>query len=454
MKKYLISFANKIGMDKAIAYSSSSRIIAGVAGVLSVFFISTFLTGVEQGFYFTFGSIVSMQIFFELGLTSIMTQFVAHEAAHLRINEASQYEGDEYYKSRLSSLVVFCMKWYAVLAIIVFVFLMIVGNVYFKKYGSDESGVAWELPWLLVCLGTAVKLFQSPFSSILSGLGKVKEMSKISFWQQLLLPLASWTGLILGFKLYVIGISYLLTVFIWQFFVYKMGLYKVLWNLFRNEISSRVSYIKEIFPLQWRISLSWVSGYFIAQFYNPVLFATDGAVVAGQMGMTLSALAAIQSLALSWLNTKVPRYSSLIAQQDYTTLDSLFNKTLRQMVSVCAFLLISFFAFIAFLNITQFKLGESVLADRFLGYIPLLLMSIPVFTQQFVNSWATYLRCHKREPFLVYSVVGGVACIVSTLLFGNLYGLYGVTIGYFVIQTSMVPWAYYIFRTKKAEWHE
>ena len=35
------------------------------------------------------------------------------------------------------------------------------------------------MPWLLICLGTALKLFQAPFNSIYMGLGKVKEMSKI-----------------------------------------------------------------------------------------------------------------------------------------------------------------------------------------------------------------------------------------------------------------------------------
>ena len=94
-------------MDKAIAYSSGARIIQGVAGVGSIFFISTFLTGVEQGFYFTFGSILASQVFFELGLTGIMTQYVAHEVSHLALNDDYQYEGEEKYKSRLASLILY-----------------------------------------------------------------------------------------------------------------------------------------------------------------------------------------------------------------------------------------------------------------------------------------------------------------------------------------------------------
>ena len=82
---------HKIGIDKSIAYSSGARIVQGFTGVGSMFFISTFLTGVEQGFYFTFGSILALQVFFELGLTGIMTQYVAHEASHLTLDENKIY---------------------------------------------------------------------------------------------------------------------------------------------------------------------------------------------------------------------------------------------------------------------------------------------------------------------------------------------------------------------------
>ena len=440
-------------MDKAIAFSSGARVVQGIAGVLTVFFVTSFLTGVEQGFYFTFGSILALQVFFELGLTGIMTQYVAHEASHLKLEDNYQFVGDRRYISRLASLVRFCFKWYAALAVVAFVSLMIIGYVFFDRYGEKESDVSWKIPWLLVCLGTALKLFQSPFNSILLGIGKVKEMSEISFYQQIIIPLSTWIGLICGIKLYVVGISYVLTVLIWQLYVQRRGFQSIFLNLWKEQISERVIYLKEIFPYQWRIALSWVSGYFVFQLFNPVLFATEGAVVAGQMGMTLHALNAIQAFSFSWLNTKIPFYSQLIALKDYVTLDRHFNITLKQMTSICLALLILFFIVIWGLNTTQLKIGGSVIADRFLGYVPMLLMMVPVYLQQYVNSWATYLRCHKKEPFLVNSVCSGLTSLFCTFIFGHLYGLYGVTISYFCIAVVFFPWGYWIFKTKKVEWH-
>lgn len=448
------SFAKRLGIDGAIAFTSGARIVQGFTGVGSIFFISTFLTGVEQGFYYTFGSLLALQVFFELGLTGIMTQYVAHEASHLTLDSDGNYSGNDYFKSRLASLLIFCLKWYSALCIIVFLFLIIFGNIYFAHYGDTQSeGVEWELPWLLVVIASSMQLFVSPFTAILKGLGFVKEMSKITFWGQIIIPLFTWGGLALGVKLYVLGISNVLSILIWFVFAYRDGLLTILKKLLIVEVTDRVNYLKEIFPYQWRISLSWISGYFIFQLFNPVLFATEGPTVAGQMGMTLQALNAINALSLSWMNTKVPLYSNYIARKEYVQLDTLFNKTLRQMTFVCASLLIMFFGVIVLLKVTNFSLNGSILADRFLDYIPMILMMIPIFLNQFIGSWATYLRCHKQEPYLINSVVGGILCLLSTFFLGRAFGLYGITIGYCCIQILMFPWGYNIYRTKKAEWH-
>ena len=150
----------------------------------------------------------------------------------------------------------------------------------------------------------------------------------------------------------------------------------------------------------------------------------------------------------------MPLYSQLIALKEYVRLDLVFNKTLKQMVIVCLFLLILFMMIIGLLNITQLRVGHNVLADRFLPYLPIILMMIPVLLLQFVSSWANYLRCHKKEPFLANSIVSGLLCCLSTIIFGRMYGLYGVTIGYCVINIMMFPWSYWIYKTKKAEWHK
>ena len=450
----LKQIAQRIGMDKSIAYSSGARIIQAFTGVASIIFISKYLTGIEQGFYYTFGSIVAIQVFFELGLTGIITQYVAHEASHLTLNNLQQFEGEEKYRSRLSSLLRFSVKWYAIISILLLIALTFTGFMFFERYDKSEGAVSWRLPWVLISLGTAIKLFQSPLTSLLMGIGKVKEMSKIGFYQQIILPASAWIGLACGFKLYVVGISTILATLIWNVYVSRTSMQQILINLWKEKITARIQYMQEIFPYQWKIALSWISGYFIFQLFNPVLFATEGAVVAGQMGMTLAALNGIQALSMSWQNTKVPLYSKLIALKDYTQLDIIFNRTLRQMTSVCFVLLCIMIVVIWGIRYLNIHLGEVPLGNRFLDYIPMLLMMIPLFINQYISSWATYLRCHKKEPFLINSICTGIASCLSTFILGKYFGLYGVTGGYCFITIAFLPWGYHIYTTKKRQWHE
>lgn len=450
MFKYLLQ---KIGVDKAIAYSSGSRIVQAVTGPISIIFISRYLTGAEQGFYYTFGSLLLIQTFFELGLSGIITQFVAYEACHLTLNERKIYEGDKRYLSRLSSLLHWSVKWYSIVCLLFFIILNIIGFLYFTKYGNGHDDVSWKIPWVIISIGTSIKLFQSPLNAFITGLGMVKEMNKAMFIQQIILPVASWISLFCGFKLYVLGISCLLSVIFWNVYVQTTHIWDILKGVWNSLASEHVNYMKEIFPLQWRIALSWISGYFVFNIFNVVLFATDGPVVAGQMGMTLQVLNAIQSMGLSWISTKIPLFSSLIAKRNYIQLDHVFKRTTIQMLFILTSMILLMLFGIWILDITQFRIGKEPLINRFLPYIPMILMMIAMLVNDYVNAIATYLRCHKKEPFLWYSIIAGVLSGTSTVVLGKFYGVDGITIGYCTITLLLLFWAQRIYVVCKKKWH-
>ncbi len=452
MIRILKKVGSKFGVDKAIIFTSSSSIFGAIGSLVSVLLVVKYLSGIEQGFYYTFGSIVAIQIFFELGLNGIITQYVAHEVSNLRWENGSILSGDSKYISRLSSLLHFSVKWYLSFASILLITLIVIGYIFFNRYDTSNSGISWFAPWILLAIGTGFNLILSPVVAFIQGLGQVKEVAKIQLIQQILRLSIVWVGLILGAKLYVLGLGSLVGALLLLFLV--IGKYrKILSNIWKTVIVEKVNYRSEIFPYQWKIAASWISGYFIFQLFNPVLFATEGAIVAGQMGMTLAALNGILSLSLSWITTKIPAFSGLIAQKSYIHLDNLFNKALKQSALINFGALVILGLLIFLIRFFSIKIGGKLLGDRFLDYIPLLLMMIPVFLNQFIAAWATYLRCHKKEPFLIISIVAGVLCLVSTITLGEFYGVIGITTGYCLITASIVPWAYYIFKKKKLAWH-
>lgn len=454
MKQSLIIVAQKIGMDKAIAYTSGNGIIGAFIGVFSVVLYATCLTKEEQGYYYTFASVLAIQGFFELGFTGIMTQFVAHEHAHLSWTvDGVGLDGESKYRSRLASLLHICVKWYSIVAILFLIALQVAGTSFFEEFGKDD-GVDWKMPWVIISAMSAWSLFTAPLFSFMNGLGLVKDMAKMNFYRTIVNVIVLWSCLLMGMKLYSMAFSAVISAVYVILYFATHRFFKILLRIWKTEIIDRVSYMKEIFPYQWRIALSWMSGYFIFNFMNPVIFATVGPVAAGQFGMSLTVLNQIRGFAMSWITTKVPLMSRLIELKEYLKLDMIFRKTVLQEVFVCLTLLIGFWVAIFVLRETQFAFSGNILSERFLDYLPLLLVTIPVVFQAVTDNLATYLRCHKQEPFLVISIVGGIANAIVILTMSKLFGLYGITVGYCLLTILFFPWGCWIYKTKKAEWHK
>jgi putative effector of murein hydrolase len=206
--------------------------------------------------------------------------------------------------------------------------------------------------------------------------------------------------------------------------------------------------MKEVWPFQWRIAVSWLSGYFIFQIYNPILFAYRGAVVAGQMGMSLSMANGLQSLAVSWLTTKVAPFGSLIARKEFQQLDRVFFRALKQAVAVCVAITLTAWLTCLYLDIRNFKF-----AHRFLNPWLLAILFLSSVINIFVFGEAFYLRAHKQEKFLLNSVVSALAVALSAFIFGRLYGAAGMVVSTGVLNLGGFVWATLVFLKYRRIWH-
>lgn len=441
-------FTQKLGIDKAISFTLGTQILGTLRSLVSIILVTKFLTATEQGFYYTFTSILAIQIFFELGFSNIITQYAAHERAHLEWKE-NILEGSDVHLSRLNSLLRLTVKWFSVMSIILLVALLIGGFVFFSYFSPKHEEVEWQTPWILMATTTAISLFVSPIISFYEGLGRVEHIAKL----RLYILLASTTGffiaLILNAKLYAYAINNLISLCVNLIWLFTPSVKKALSSVWHFHIKTHIiSWRKEIFPYQWKIALSWISGYFIFQLFNPILFSTVGAKAAGQMGMTQAALSGIFGLANSWFSTKVPLFSGFIARKEYTILDSIFNKTIKQALFVMLSCLAILFVL---LNVIQYYQWSII--SRFLDLTSFSLLAMGSITLFITNALATYLRCHKDEPFLLLSIVLGIINIILMFFTSKYFGVIGMVSSYFFVMFIGLVWGYFIFINKKRVWH-
>src|SRR5436305_1845557 len=121
-----------LGIDRAIAFTVLARIWSSTAGLVTVLLIARFLTRAEQGYYYTFSSLVALQIVFELGFSFVILQLAAHERANLTFSPGGSVDGDPVAHSRLASVLQKAVRWYGVAGVMMAVILVPAGFVFFQ----------------------------------------------------------------------------------------------------------------------------------------------------------------------------------------------------------------------------------------------------------------------------------------------------------------------------------
>ena len=450
----LTKLVKSVGIDRAIAYTILGKGFQIVSGPVTLLLIAHYLSPSEQGFYYTFSSIVGLQLFFELGLSFVILQFASHEKAALTWSNSRTLEGDEIAKARLASLLRLTIKWYAIIAILAIVILIPVGISFFNSNKLDIN-VPWQLPWILVVFSSGTMLFITPLVSFLEGCGLVAEIAYVRVAQGLISNFCIWLAVILNTHLFAAAIPNLVGIACLSSWLYRKYRY-----LFIDLLSHKkplvesvdgaqgISWRREIFPLQWRIALSALSGYFVFSLFTPTLFKFHGPVIAGQMGMSLTLTNTINSFAMSWLSTKLSPFGSLIAAKKYAELDKVFFRALLQAISVAILGSIILLSGVFYLQQIDHPFHLRVVS---ISSLTLLLISS--VCNVYIFGLAIYLRSHKKEPFLALSIVIGIITGLLTYFLGRQHGIIGMSSGYCLTTIISVICGSWIFVNKRREWH-
>src|ERR1700693_1347299 len=141
-----------LGIDRAIGFTVLARFWSSAAGLVTVALIARFLSPAEQGYYYTFGSLVALQIVFELGFSYVILQLASHERAELSISIDYEISGAPTAHARLASVIQKSVRWYSVAAMLMAAILLPVGYYFFYLHEHAGQTVSWKLPWFSAAL--------------------------------------------------------------------------------------------------------------------------------------------------------------------------------------------------------------------------------------------------------------------------------------------------------------
>ena len=444
-----------MGIDRAIGYGVLIRIWNLLAGPVTLVLIASNFSPVQQGFYFTLSSLLALQVFFELGLLTVIAQFASHEFVGLQWGESGAISGDKIAKERFIELISKSVKWYGIAATLLILILVPGGAIFLKVKSQYADQFQWLLPWVLATIGIGINLITIPFFAAITGSGDVATVNYREMLGAVMGSLLSWSVIWLGGGLYAVfavssGNIIISWCYLWRS---KPLLLKEVWATFRigkasEQKCSHISWRSEIWPMQWKIAVSWMSGYLLYQLFNPILFYYHGPVVAGQMGMSICIANALFASSITWISTKGPQLGKLIALTRWDELNKIFNEATKKSVFV------SIVGAITGLILVDYIKSNYEIGMRFLPVSQIAILLVATIGLVLINCYAIYMRAHKAEPLMMVTVVIAIVQAIALWYLGAKYSSSGMVIGYMCINwLLMLPLTVRVWFVTKREWH-
>lgn len=440
--KRVLHIAN---VDRPLLFLLSTRIWQLATGPITLVLVARHLTAEVQGLYFTFGSLIALQSFVELGLTIVVTNTASHEWAGLSLDSRGRIQGDDRALSRLISLGRLVFTWYAAAAMIFIVSTGLAGYLLFRA--KTGISVQWSSPWFSLVLVTSLQFWTLPFVALLEGCNQIQAVNAYRLRQAVIGNLTLWASLALGLGLWAPVLYAAANTGVMLALV--IGRHAEFFSPFRHvPTHGRISWRAEIWPMQWRLALSGIVNYFALSLYNPVMFYYHGPRAAGQMGMTLMIVNGIQALALSWLYVRVPTFGVLVARRQFKQLDASWWRT-----STLSFAACFVGAIIVWLAIYGIHIKHVQIGNRLLLPLPTGLFLTGIVVGHVVQCEAAYLRAHRQEPIVAMSVTMSLASGCLVWWWGSRSGPIGAATGYVLTSAVALIWATVVWARCRRLWH-
>lgn len=429
---------------KSLVLIFMQRLWQALGGTLTFFFIVLTLSSDQQGWFYTFLSIASLYTLLEMGLSMALIQVSSHLFIKLKWLPDGSVNGQnaEIFKSFFSC----SMKVYIRFAFLFLALAIVIGYFIFKqKSGFIVEGRIWLWPWIALLVGTALNMVMLPFFAVAEGSGEVSEVYTLRLLQGLIGSLACWFVLWNGGDLWAACMAPILGAaisFFW-FFKKKPWLFKlILWP----KLSKHFDWSKEVWPLQWRIAISWISIYLMTQLCVPILFYFKNPLIAGQMGVSLSIVHMLGLLSQSWITRRIAMMSKAAAGKEWHILDDLFKKDFLRSMSVFIFGAV-------ILLILQKFIAQSLYANRIFSFWPFLGLLIFSFFYYMNIALAIQLRSYRKEPLVWAFLLGGILILIATAIAAKNYSVNEVILVMVMTQILFIsPLSIYIWQNRNRQY--
>jgi acyl-coenzyme A thioesterase PaaI-like protein len=361
------------------------KIIQAATGFVTAVLVATFLSPMEQGYFYTIGSLISTYILFDLGLSVFILQLSAEKWSGLRYDEEGRIIPNG--SQRVEFLIFF--SWvshtYSYIRWIFICLMLPVGIFILSQTDTDTSEINGIAPWVSII---AVCAFAMPLHAklnVIEGTGSINFVYRFRILYYLLGGVISYSFILLGLGLYSPAGPFLAAL-ITSLFYHR---YFSKFNINENCESHYKKIAGHVRPQIKFTFIILLSNYLFINFPIIALYINGKVVTSGQIGLSFVVANVVGSVCTATITSVTPKTIQLISNNRLFEANILFLRSLKKSMIVISLVIPVICLSITYLD-SKYLLRLSSIFDLFFILIGFFLFHIN-------NSCLIYFRALKRN---------------------------------------------------------
>lgn len=396
----------RLAANPALRYTALNQLVRLMLGPVVLVALPVFLTPDELGFWYAMSGVAAILAFADMGLSTAVLQFSAHEHAEARALHARS-GSDDVDRSRQDALLLFALSRIGRVCLVGLP-LVFAGGLW--SMGSrHDAVVTWMLPWTAFCVASALALMVSVMLAFREGQDGVWLVQRLRAAMAFVTLSTTIAGAALGFGIWTLALSSIAATVL-GFSILARGHLPSVSRLRAIPREAIRFWSVSMSSILSRYSLSWIGGYVMFQLFAPITMHLQGPVLAGRVGLTVSIFTAIFSVANVWSSFRLPALSMAVAVRNAPLLRRIF---LSGLVAAMAS-----YTLLAGIILTGYFALEHIpeVTRRLLDPRSILLLAIAWGFQVVVHNASLFLRAFKVDPLVIATWLAALHTVSGTAI--------------------------------------
>jgi hypothetical protein len=389
-----------------LGYAAFGTLLSIVARATNITVVSSILSIDDQALFFTLSGFLGFQLAFELGFCILFQTSASHEFAKLEWRNG-QFVGDSVIVRRLGSLFRFGMLWLAGSGLLMTIIMLPTAVIFYSpKLGATHSHWFW-----IVAAGVCVQAIDIPLQgcvAFFTGMRDPHFQVRNATLVSLLASVGSIAAAMFGTGAFCLPLGIAIGHFgtITNLALFKRKIFQRLLSC-SNDQTHVLIWVRELFPIQWRLGVAWLSGAFYYQLLPSSVLPHYGPELAARYGISNTICQASLSVANALVVASAPAMATLAANRSFRELDFFAIRLLGLSMIV----LISFLSLLVFICLPGFlpERFANIVATRLLPIEQISFLACISICVHYSSAIGSYIRAHKYEPLMPLGVLSAAA---------------------------------------------